>query len=101
MNNINQSNDKHGQRVKFATLGCRLNQYETQAIREQFNQAGFEETDHNRAADVFVLNTCTVTSASDRESRYLIRKFHRENPKAQIVVTGCYVERNRDEIENL
>ena len=92
---------KEIKKVKFSTLGCRLNQYETQAIREQFLQAGFEETREDEEAHIFVLNTCTVTSESDRESRYLIRKFHRMNSKAQIVVTGCYVERNRNEVEAL
>jgi len=88
-------------KVKFGTLGCKLNQYESQAIREQFLNAGYLETKKNSEADVFVLNTCTVTAASDRESRYLIRKFHRDNPEAKIVVTGCYVERNREEIETI
>jgi threonylcarbamoyladenosine tRNA methylthiotransferase MtaB len=89
------------QKVKFSTLGCRLNQYETQAMREQFQKAGFEETESSSEANVFVLNTCTVTNDSDRTSRYLIRKFHRENPDAQIVVTGCYVEKNEAEIKNI
>ena len=89
------------QKVKFQTLGCRLNQYETQAIREQFLNAGYQETETDGEADLLVLNTCTVTNESDKESRYLIRKFHRENPDAKIVVTGCYVERNEAEIKSL
>ncbi len=89
------------EKVRFKTLGCRLNQYETQAIREQFLTAGYQETENDREADLFVLNTCTVTNESDKESRYFIRKFHRENPNAKIVVTGCYVERNEEEIKNL
>ncbi|MBI4372352.1 MAG: tRNA (N(6)-L-threonylcarbamoyladenosine(37)-C(2))-methylthiotransferase MtaB [Candidatus Omnitrophica bacterium] len=89
------------QKVKFQTLGCRLNQYETQAIREQFAQAGFEETQDDREAGVYVLNTCTVTRKSDKENRYLIRKFHRANPDAKIVVTGCYVEGNEAAIKAL
>jgi threonylcarbamoyladenosine tRNA methylthiotransferase MtaB len=88
-------------KVRFSTLGCRLNQYETQAMREQFRSSGYEETNHAQDADVFVLNTCTVTNESDKESRYLIRKFHRENPNAKIVVTGCYVERDQSEIESI
>lgn len=88
-------------KVKFQTLGCRLNQYETQAIREQFLKAGYQETEADREADLLVLNTCTVTNESDKESRYLIRKFHRENPSAKIAVTGCYVERNETEIKSL
>ena len=85
--------------VKFSTLGCRLNQYETQAIREQFLRGGYEETGDAQDADVFVLNTCSVTSESDRQSRYLIRRFHRSKPEGKVVVTGCYAERNREEIE--
>ncbi len=89
------------QKVRFKTLGCRLNQYETQAIREQFLSAGYQETEIDQEANLLVLNTCTVTNESDKESRYLIRKFHRENPDAKIVVTGCYVERNEAEIKSL
>src|SRR3972149_9087244 len=88
-------------KVLFSTLGCRLNQYETQAIREQFSQLNDAETADVQEADVMVLNTCTVTGESDRESRYLIRKLHRKNPNAKIVVTGCYVERDRATIEQL
>ncbi len=99
MNTAVELNSQLRQKVKFATLGCRLNQYETQAVREQFLSAGFEETGDSKEAHVFVLNTCTVTAESDRESRYWIRKFHRDNPEAKIIVTGCYVERNEEEIK--
>ncbi len=87
--------------VKYVTLGCRLNQYETQAMRESLESRGFCEAAGDQRADVYVLNTCTVTNDSDRTSRYLIRKFHRENPNAKIIVTGCYVERNRNEVASL
>jgi len=80
--------------VKFITLGCRVNQYETQAMREALAQAAVE-------GDFVIINTCTVTSEADRESRYWIRRARRENPKARIVVTGCGVERDRKEIESL
>ncbi|PIQ86038.1 MAG: tRNA (N(6)-L-threonylcarbamoyladenosine(37)-C(2))-methylthiotransferase MtaB [Candidatus Omnitrophica bacterium CG11_big_fil_rev_8_21_14_0_20_45_26] len=96
---INRSNDTKKQKVKFLTLGCRLNQYETQAMREDLWGAGFEKAKPGEKADVFVINTCTVTVDADRESRYLIRKCHRENPNAKIVVTGCYVERDSKTIE--
>jgi threonylcarbamoyladenosine tRNA methylthiotransferase MtaB len=89
------------QKVKFATLGCRVNQYETQAIRESFLKQNYRETADSKEADVFVLNTCTVTAKSDRENRYAIRKFRRENPKAKMIVTGCFVERNRQELETI
>ncbi len=101
MNTVAEINSETCQKVKFTTLGCRLNQYETQAVREQFLRAGFEETEDSKEADVFVLNTCTVTGESDRESRYLIRRFHRDNPEAKIIVTGCYVERNEEEIKSI
>lgn len=84
--------------VSFKTLGCKVNQYETQAIREQFLEAGYTET-LNGPADFYVINTCTVTANSDSKSRQLIRASHRLNPKATIIVTGCYVERNRADIE--
>jgi len=87
--------------VRYVTLGCRLNQYETQAMRESLRSHGYHEVDDTKPADVYVLNTCTVTNDSDRTSRYLIRKFHRENPNAKIIVTGCYVERNGSEVVNL
>ncbi len=82
------------EKVKFLTLGCRLNQYETQAVREDLLRNDYEEARKDETPDIFVINTCTVTSDADRESRYLIRKCHRENPDAKVVVTGCYVERD-------
>ncbi len=85
-------------KVKFQTLGCRVNQYETQAMREKLFKSGFVETKNLDEADLFVLNTCTVTAESDRKSRYLIRKMHRVNPETKIIVTGCYAERNVEEI---
>ena len=95
-------------RVKFVTLGCKVNQYETQAMREAVARAGARETsDDGRAAaiddgcDFVIINTCTVTEKADRESRYSIRRARRDHPSAKIVVTGCYAERNRQEIEAL
>ncbi|HTL47274.1 MAG TPA: tRNA (N(6)-L-threonylcarbamoyladenosine(37)-C(2))-methylthiotransferase MtaB [Verrucomicrobiae bacterium] len=85
-------------RVKFVTLGCKVNQYETQGMREALDARGFLETQES-GCDFVVINTCTVTSGADRENRYWIRRMRRENPEARIVVTGCYVEKNRSEIE--
>ena len=86
--------------ISFKTLGCKVNQYETQAIREQFLQAGYREI-QNEPADIYVINTCTVTATADSKSRQLIRACHRLNPKAIIVVTGCYVERDWEDIEKI
>jgi len=87
--------------VKFITLGCKVNQYDTQSIREQFASAGFKERDNGRRADIYVINTCTVTSIADRKSRYFIHYAHRQNPKARIIVTGCYTALDSDEIAGI
>lgn len=87
--------------VKFYTLGCKVNQYETQVIREQFLKAGFKEINNKEKADIYVINTCTVTETADAKSRHYIRYAHRENPKAKIVVCGCYVELDSQEIKKI
>jgi len=78
--------------VKFITLGCKVNQYDTQRIRECFANAGLEEINNGKRADIYVINTCTVTSVADSKSRKSIRFCRRQNPKARIIVTGCYTE---------
>jgi threonylcarbamoyladenosine tRNA methylthiotransferase MtaB len=77
---------------KLYTLGCKVNQYETQEIRERFLEAGFKEASKNNTADIYIVNTCTVTQKADRESLYHIHRSHRENPQARIIVTGCLAE---------
>ena len=78
------------------TLGCKVNQYEGQAIREALLRAGFQECQRNDTADIYIVNTCTVTRQADSESRQVVRQFNRKNHLADIVVTGCCVERNSD-----
>jgi threonylcarbamoyladenosine tRNA methylthiotransferase MtaB len=85
----------------FYTLGCKVNQYETQSIRESFGKAGYREVNFSEPADVYVINTCTVTAKTDKESRRLVREAHRKNPSALIVPTGCYVECDEGEIRNI
>lgn len=85
----------------FITLGCKVNQYETQAIRESLAAKGFIETSPEQAADLYVINTCTVTSTSDEKSRQYIKKVKRKNPEATIVVTGCYAEADTETIRNM
>lgn len=85
-------------KVKFITLGCKVNQYETQAMRESFEKQGAEST-RGPEADFVVINTCTVTEEADKENRYWVRRARRDYPNARIVVTGCGVERNRREWE--
>lgn len=86
------------QTIKFYTLGCKVNQYDTQSIREQFIPLGFKELASDESADVYVVNTCTVTHKADSGSLRHIRKAKRENPHARIIVTGCLVERDRERI---
>lgn len=85
-------------KVAFYTLGCKVNQYETQGIREDFSQAGFTEVEAHEVADVYVVNTCTVTHLADRKSRQAIRRMTRLNPESVIAVTGCYAQINPEEI---
>ena len=76
-------------KAAFTTLGCKVNQYETQKILESFEDAGFEVVPFDAVADVYVVNTCSVTGQAESKSRYTVRKARRTNPDAKIVVTGC------------
>ncbi len=78
--------------VAFKTLGCKLNQYETEAVRAGVEDAGFRAVPFEGPADYYVVNTCTVTQRSDYKSRQLVRRVCRERPEARVVVTGCYAE---------
>lgn len=79
-------------KAAFATLGCKVNHYETEAMRELFLRAGWEIVPFTDAADVYVVNTCTVTQISDAKSRQLLSRAHRANPEALVVAVGCYAE---------
>ncbi len=88
-------------RVKIDTLGCKLNQAETELMAEQFVKAGYRLTASIDKADVYVLNTCTVTHIADRKSRHLLRMARRRNAEAVIVATGCYAQRTRQELADI
>ena len=77
-------------RAAFYTLGCKVNQYETQIMAQQFMQAGYEIVEHSEVADVYVVNSCTVTATGDKKTRQIIHRLHRQNPAAVIALTGCY-----------
>lgn len=83
----------------FVTLGCKVNQFETEVMEGLFKQAGYEIVEHSLPADVYVINTCSVTSLGDKKSRQLIRRVQRQNPAAIIAVTGCYAQIAPDEIK--
>ena len=89
------------QRVAIATLGCKVNQFETADLIEQFRRAGWELVPFSAEADIYVINTCTVTGRSDSESRRLIRRARRRNPEAHIVATGCYAQVRPEELAAL
>lgn len=84
---------------RLATLGCRTNQYETQAYRDQLMALGYREAGEGEEADLCIINTCTITEAADQSSRHQIRKFVRQNPNAKVVVTGCLAEREPELIQ--
>lgn len=82
----------------FYTLGCKVNQYETEAMIELFKNEGYEICDFSEKADVYVINTCSVTHMGDRKSRQMIRRAKKQNPKAVIAVSGCYSQTAPEEI---
>lgn len=88
--------DQLSKETTFAvtTLGCKVNQADSEAISEQMSAAGFEQREFNEIADVYIVNTCTVTHLGDRSSRQMIAQAHRRHPDALLVVTGCYAELN-------
>jgi len=88
-------------RVAFYTLGCKLNQAETESLVSQLSQSGFQVVSPNDVADVYIANTCTVTHVADRKSRHWLRLAKRRNPQALVIATGCYAQRSRQELEGL
>lgn len=85
--------------VAFCTLGCKVNQYETDAMEELFQKSGYAIRDFHEAADVYVINTCTVTNMADRKSRQMLHRARKKNPDAVIVAAGCYVQASAETIE--
>jgi len=100
---IMDSSSPSQKNVRFYTLGCKVNQYETQAMREALERKGYRDIEGQKGVpcDLVVVNTCTVTQDSDRTNRYWIRRLRREHPQARLAVTGCYVEKNRAELESM
>jgi threonylcarbamoyladenosine tRNA methylthiotransferase MtaB len=86
-------------RVAFHTLGCKVNAYETEAMWQLFQRAGYEKVGFEQQADVYLINTCTVTNTGDKKSRQMIRRAIRRNPDAVIAVTGCYAQTSPAEIQ--
>ncbi len=89
------------QRVSLFTLGCKVNQVETEALREEFIHHGYQIADSWDAADIYVINTCAVTSTAEKKSRAIIRRARRTNPHSLVVVTGCYAQLAKSELAQL
>ncbi|MEO1614885.1 MAG: tRNA (N(6)-L-threonylcarbamoyladenosine(37)-C(2))-methylthiotransferase MtaB [Planctomycetota bacterium] len=88
-------------KLRVTTLGCKVNQYETELVRQGLKRVGFEDCGGEDRADVCIVNTCTVTNQGDAKSRQVIRRMARENPDAKIVVMGCYATRAPEEVAEL
>ena len=88
-------------KVALFTIGCKVNQYETEAIAEKLEALGFERVDFSEKADIYVINTCTVTGESDRSSRQAIYRAKRRSPDAKIIVTGCYAQMEKEFLKSL
>ena len=88
-------------KVAFLTLGCKVNTYESEAMLKLFCDAGYESVDFKEQADVYVINTCTVTNTGDSKSRQMIRKAIRQNPQATVCVVGCYSQVASQEVAKI
>lgn len=87
--------------VAFYTLGCKVNQYETEAMTELFQKSGYQIVEFDSPADIYVINTCTVTNMSDRKSRQIIRRARKNNPDALIAVSGCYAQTAPEQVSSI
>lgn len=87
--------------AKLITMGCKVNQYDTQSMRESLVRNGYAIVEETEPADLYLINTCTVTNAADQKARQAIRRAIRQNPNADVLVTGCYAESDRKAIEEI
>ena len=86
--------------VAFLSLGCKVNSYETESIKEMFKNSGYEIRQFNEVADVYIVNTCTVTNIADRKSRQMLHRAKKLNPNAVVVAVGCYVQAPQSKLED-
>ena len=88
-------------KVAFYTLGCKVNQYETNGMIQKFIQAGYAIVPFTEIADIYIINTCTVTNMSDRKTRQYFRRAKKTNPKAIVVAVGCYVQVKKEKLQEI
>ena len=88
-------------KISFYTLGCRLNQSETASIQNSFEASGYEVVDFEKPSDIVVINTCTVTEGGDADTRKLVNKVNRLNPKARIALVGCQAQVQKEKLASM
>ncbi len=88
-------------RVGFVSLGCKVNQYETNAMSQEFLEAGYDIVEASDVADIYIVNTCTVTNIADRKSRQMLRRMKEVNPSSIVVACGCYAQVGKDELNKI
>ena len=88
-------------KIAICTLGCKVNQYETQAMEQELRRRGHQLTDFDGAADAYIINTCTVTAVSDKKCRNIIRRARKQAPDAVVAVCGCYAQTDPDAVAAL
>lgn len=93
--------DVQGKKAAFYTLGCKVNQYETEIIKKDFTDNGYVEVEFDEKADIYVVNTCTVTAMADKKNRKMLRRAKNTNPNAVVVATGCYAQTNIEQLREM
>ena len=101
VNKIVKGEIKLNQKVAFVSLGCKVNQYETNGMIQEFQKNGYEIVEFHEKADIYVVNTCTVTNMSDRKSIQMLRQAKKNNSEAIVVAVGCYVQVAKEDVEKL
>ena len=86
-------------RVSFHNLGCKVNAYETAAMEQKLQDAGYEVVAFGEPADIVIVNTCSVTNMADKKSRQMLHRAKRKNPDALVIAAGCYVQTKTDEVK--
>ena len=95
------NNEVNKKKIAFYTLGCKVNQYETNAMEQKFIESGYETVDFNEKSDIYIVNTCTVTNMSDRKSRQILRRAKMKNPNSIVVAVGCYAQIAKEKLEEI
>ena len=88
-------------RVAFYTLGCKVNQYETEGLKKQFLDNGFNAVEFEEESDIYIINSCTVTSIADKKTRNMLRRAKKSNRNAIVIATGCYAQTNGKELSEI